>query len=163
MKTGPLLLCAVALLSAPRASAQEAQGFAELRVAAFPGAGGEAWQVVQRVRPTLKTALSERITLVATIEGALAQGRNPAAEIERILRESGAAALPGVSFPAYENRLLRINGSDDYLDVDRLYLDAYGESFDLRVGRQALNWGSGQFFNPTDPFPQVLLAEPWRP
>jgi hypothetical protein len=25
-----------------------------------------------------------------------------------------------------------------------------------------LSWGSAQFFNPTDPFPQVLFTEPWR-
>ena len=47
--------------------------------------------------------------------------------------------------------------------VDRLFVDLYQGPYDLRLGRQSLHWGSAQFFNPTDPFPEVLLAEPWRP
>ena len=65
-------------------------------------------------------------------------------------------------WPEYENSWLRIDGAGNYLAVDRLYIDAYAGALDVRVGRQALNWGSAQFFNPTDPFPEVLLAEPWR-
>ncbi len=164
MKDGPLsiALAALVLLAARPAHAQEAQGFAEVRASAFPGADGQLWQVVERVRPTLKAELVERVTLVATVEAALAQGRNPVSELERTLESSGSQ-FPGAVWPRYENALLRVNGGDDYLDVDRLYVDVYGEAFDLRLGRQALNWGSAQFFNPTDPFPEVLLAEPWRP
>jgi hypothetical protein len=148
------------------ARAQEGQGFAEVRVGFFPGAEGKQWQVVERVRPTLKQSLLDRISLVTTVEAGLAQGRDSTEELERVLRESGLGPMidsGAIPLPRYENSFLRINGADNYLDVDRLYLDVYGEHFDLRVGRQALNWGSGQFFNPTDPFPQVLLAEPWRP
>ena len=39
----------------------------------------------------------------------------------------------------------------------------YQPGFDVRIGRQALQWGSALFVNPTDPFPQVLFTEPWRP
>lgn len=154
-----LLLSAVFALAA---QGQEGQGFAEVRLALFPGVEGKLWQVVERVRPTLKTELSERVRLVATIEAGLSQGRNTQEELERVFAGSGLPS-PLSDSSSFANRTLRINGSDDYLDVDRLYFDFYGERFDLRAGRQALNWGSAQFFNPTDPFPEVLLAEPWRP
>jgi len=162
--------CAALLLGAlPGAlHAQEStgsQGFAELRLSLFPGADGQAWQLVERVRPTLTAELSERIKLVATVEAGLRQGRDLTRELERTLE---ASALGPVlqelqcRWPRYENTLLRIDGAADYLYVDRLYLDVYAGALDVRVGRQALNWGSAQFFNPTDPFPEVLLAEPWR-
>lgn len=146
--------------------AQEGRGFGELRVSMFPGASGDAWQLVERMRPTLSTDISERIKLVATIEAAIHQGRNNGAELERTLRESDFGPLLTAAeceFPSWQNSILRVNGAQDYLAVDRLYIDTYTDFADVRVGRQALNWGSAQFFNPTDPFPQVLLAEPWRP
>jgi hypothetical protein len=46
--------------------------------------------------------------------------------------------------------------------VERLYLDAWLPFADVRVGRQAINWGSAFFVNPTDPFPEVLITAPWR-
>jgi hypothetical protein len=51
---------------------------------------------------------------------------------------------------------------DDVLSVERLFVDVYLPAVDVRVGRQALNWGSGLVLNPTDLFGEVLLAEPWR-
>lgn len=137
--------------------ATEGQGFAELRLSGFPGADGDLWQVVERVRPTLETSLGERVKLVAVIEAGLAQGRDDPQELRRIFETVGCTS------PRHENDLLHINGAHDYLDVDRLYLDVYGKGVDLRVGRQSVNWGSARFLNPTDPFPEVLLTEPWRP
>lgn len=148
------------------ALAQEPRGFAEARLALTPGVSGQSWQLVERVRPTFTAEFSKRLALVATVEAGLAQGRDTNTELDRLLRDQGFGAWldsSGWTAPEHRNRLLRIDGSDDYLDVDRLYLDFYGRQFDLRVGRQALNWGSARFFNPTDPFPEVLLAEPWRP
>ena len=147
------------------ARAQEGRGYAEVRASFYPGASGQAWQLVERVRPTFDYALTERIKLVTTVEAGLRQGRDLSRELERTLRDSALAPLLDAAqcrWPSYENRTLRINDAGDYLDVDRLYLDVYDAAFDLRAGRQALNWGSAQFFNPTDPFPEVLLAEPWR-
>jgi hypothetical protein len=166
MKPSVSICGVLALLSAASVSAQEAQGFGELRLSLFPGASGKKWQLVERVRPTLDAELHERVKLVVTLEAALAEGRDISAELERALRQSDFGPLLeelGCRWPAHTNRTFRINGADDYLDVDRLYLDAYFGKVDLRVGRQALNWGSAQSFNPTDPFPEVLFAEPWRP
>ena len=154
------------MLAPAAAGAQEALGFAEVRAAVSPGAGGQIWQLVERVRPTLVSQLAERVKLVATIEAGLVQGRNPTRELERELRASELGPLleaAGCRWPSYQNGPLRVDGAADYLDVDRLYLDLYAGALDLRLGRQPLNWGSAQFFNPTDPFPEVLLAEPWRP
>lgn len=153
-KDGPIVLAALVLFAGAQAHPQEALGFGELRLQLFPGVTGKQWQLVERVRPSLSSSLSERVTLIATVEAGLVQGRHTGEEV---------AALLGVPAPPHRNELLRIDGAGDYLYVDRLHVDYYGEGFDLRVGRQALNWGSAQFFNPTDPFPEVLLAEPWRP
>lgn len=162
----PLALALMLSLLAGSARAQEGQGFAELRLSLFPGASGDKLQVVERLRPTFQTELRERVKLVATLEAGLAQGRRTEVELERALRRAGLGALVDEGrccAPAHENGALRISRAGDYLDVDRLYLDVYAGLVDVRVGRQALQWGSAQFFNPTDPFPEVLLAEPWRP
>jgi len=147
-------------------AAEEGQGFAELRGAASLGVSGEHLQFVERVRPTFTSQLSERIKLVATIEAALTEGRNLQDELRRTFDEAGLAPLfaqAGCTWPEPASSFFHVTGASDYLSVDRLYLDWYGEAVDVRAGRQALHWGSAQFFNPTDPFPEVLLAEPWRP
>ena len=159
-------LFALALVGAGSALAQDAQGFAEIRASLFPGAAGEKLQLTQRLRPTFETELIERVKLVATIEAVLSQGRDPSEQLEQALRQSELGPLldaAGCRWPAPRNATLRLDGADDYLDVDRLFVDAYIGEVDVRMGRQALNWGSAQFFNPTDPFPEVLFAEPWRP
>ncbi len=168
MRAIQVRVCALALiaLAAPAGAAVETPGFAEVRAAAAPGASGRLWQLVERVRPTFSSELTPRLKLVATVEAGLVQGRDPADEVERTLRASELGPLLEMAmcrWPQHANGPLHIDNAHDYLDVDRLYLDLYAGVLDLRLGRQALNWGSAQFFNPTDPFPEVLLAEPWRP
>jgi hypothetical protein len=148
------------------ASAEEARGFVELRGSLFPGAAFDKLQLVERARPTFTTELAERVKLVATVEADLAQGRDTGVVVDRLLRTQGFGPLldaAGCGPAPHANSFLRIDGASDVLEVDRLYVDVYREAFDVRVGRQAINWGSARFFNPTDPFPEVLLAEPWRP
>ena len=138
--------------------------FVELRGAYLPGAKGNTLQMVARARLTFESAVRDHWTLVSTVEAALQHGRNLATEVERTLRESDfGPLLEGCTFSEAINPWLGVSSADDYLDVDRLYADYYSEQFDLRVGRQAIFWGSAQFINPTDPFFQFLLAEPWRP
>ncbi len=160
------LLAAAVCGFAPAASAQETLGFGELRLSVFPGVSGDAWQLVERLRPTFEAELHERAKLVATVEAGLVQGRDTTRELERTLRQSDFGPLldaAGCEWPAHRNQRLRLSDADDYLEVDRLYLDMYAGALDARLGRQAITWGSAQFFNPTDPFPEVLFTEPWRP
>lgn len=162
----PARSLALALLAASTAVAEEPRGFVELRGALFPGAAGDKLQVVERARPTFQAELSKRVKLVATVEAGFAQGRDTATVLDRVLRQSELGPLYEAAAcepTPHENGTLRIDSAHDYLEVDRLYVDLYDPRVDVRVGRQALTWGSARFFNPTDPFPQVLLTEPWRP
>jgi hypothetical protein len=161
-----LFLCAILGRPATLAAQDQGQTFAEARLSLFPGASGQQWQMVQRLRPTLQTRLWDRSTLVVTVEARLTQGRDNGCELQRILEESDFAPLlelAGCQWPDRGHRIFRVEEAGDYLEVDRLYLDLYRGAFDLRLGRQSIQWGSAQFFNPTDPFPEVLLTEPWRP
>lgn len=158
-----LLLCAVLLCAAPALAAEDR--FLELRAAYTPGTTGKHMQLVSRARLTFESSL-DNWTLVGTVEAALQTGRSLSEELERTLRCSDfGPVLEGANcqFHQHTNRVLGISSADGYLDVDRLYADYYHEYFDVRLGRQAIYWGSAQFINPTDPFFQFLLAEPWRP
>ncbi|MFK7929029.1 MAG: hypothetical protein AB8H79_12625 [Myxococcota bacterium] len=141
------------------AAAVDTDGFAEVRVQAYTGVEGAPVAVIERFRPTFSADLSDRISLSSTLELGLNQGWRADVRARRLLEDANVLA------PSEEpsNPILRIDELSDYLYVDRLYVDAYTKYADIRVGRQALNWGSGFVVNPSDPFPQVLLTEPWKP
>lgn len=155
---GPAACLAAWCLLAGPAQAQDLSGFGELRVQGQLGVDGPPVQVVERFRPTFTGHLGERARLETTLEVALAQGRHQEAEVRRIIEEATGLELPAKKLPA-----LNIDGVDDVLSVERLYADVYLPWADLRVGRQSITWGSALMINPTDPFPELLLAEPWRP
>ena len=147
------------------ALAQEASGFAELRFQADVGVDGDWWSLVERARPELKAEIIDRLVIAVTVEAAFSQGRRLADEVERTLRGSELGPLldaGGCTFPDEENEVLGISSAGDTFSVERLFLDLYLPWVDLRLGRQALQWGSAFMINPTDPFPEVLLTEPWR-
>ncbi len=149
------------------AHAAEVQGFAEVRAAYSVGADGVPWQMIERIRPELSADFSDRVRVSTTVEVAFSQGRRLQTEVQRTIDESDFGPLlelAGCEWPEPpKNEFLGIGDVQSYLRVERLYLDWYHPKFDLRVGRQALNWGSAVLINPTDPFPEVLLTEPWRP
>lgn len=148
------------------AIAQDGGGFAELRWSLYPGAEGKVWQTVERVRPSFETEIIDRVAMVGTVEAGLHQGRDTSTVVRRLLAKSDLGPLlraADCTWQEHTNTHLGIDRASDYLEVSRLYLDIYSAHIDLRIGRQALNWGSAQFLNPTDPFPEVLFAEPWRP
>jgi hypothetical protein len=158
----------IALLAMAWASAQEVQveGFAELRGSYALGVDGKPWQLIQRVRPEMSASLSERVSLTSTVEASLVEGRWLQEEVQRTFDESDLGPIleeGGCEWPAPpENEWAHVEEVSDWLRVDRLYVDWYQPKFDLRVGRQPLQWGSAMLINPTDPFPEVLFIEPWR-
>jgi hypothetical protein len=160
-----LVLAAMAALAAPPAAS--ADGYVELRGSYSTGVDGVPYQLVERVRPELTLPLSDRVILGTTVEGSLVEGRNLQTELQRAIDDSELGEFLttyyGCTWPDDpKNRLFRVDTADDYLAVDRLYVDVYEKDFDLRVGRQALQWGSALLMHPTDPFPEVLFVEPWR-
>ncbi len=159
-----------------QAAAQEVTGLAELRLQQQFGVTGVPWQLTERFRPEFSAPLGERLSLTTTVDLSFAQGRRLQDEVQGVFEASDLFTigyLPGsidslwnigsCSWPdPASNEALGISQAGDYLAVDRLYADAYLKGADVRIGRQAVQWGSAQLVNPTDPFPEVLFVEPWR-
>lgn len=147
------------------APAQEMRGFTEIRASGAVGVEGTPWSVVERVRPTLQVPVMPRVQLTTTLELWTSQGRH----LPDALRTSLLGGDVGPVIEAFCDWPRSLDAAEGVSDagrgaaVDRLYLDLFLPAVDLRIGRQALQWGSGFFLNPTDPLPQVLFAEPWRP
>ena len=135
----------------------DVSGLAEVRVAGLVGVDGVPWQGVARLRPTLDVGWGDRFRASATVELGLAEGRDNAAQAAAAFGAIARAAGAGLQDDGGTRRWQGAVG------LDRLFADVYLKKVDLRVGRQALQWGSGQLINPTDPLPQVLFAEPWKP
>ena len=155
-----------AIAIAASAHGADVEGFTELRAQLSTGVEGQPVFFIERFRPTFDADLGDRFTLSATIEAQLTQGRRTQTELQRTLEDSDLGPLldqAECAWPTEDNEVLGISEATDVLWVDRLYVDAYLPGADIRVGRQALNWGSAFMVNPTDPFPQVLLLEPWKP
>ncbi|MFT4623691.1 MAG: hypothetical protein ACI8PZ_002347 [Myxococcota bacterium] len=154
------------LLACTLALAQDVDGFAEVRLQAYAGVDGAVpLFAVERFRPSFSAPLGERIMLATTIEAGLGQGwTTQSAFADLAQRESlDPVVLDALAATDESNDLFRISQANDYLAVDRLTLEFQWSAADLRLGRQALNWGSGFAVNPSDPFPEVLLTEPWKP
>jgi len=137
MKLHPFCICVLIVLSAGAGRA-ELLGYAEARGFGLAGvsAGDKMnYIILERVRPTFTDDLEPvpHTSLTVTAQLYFQQGRNHP-EIEEM---------------------------DDYLTIERLYLDSFFESFDLRIGRQAVNWGSALIWNPTDLFREVFLTDYW--
>ncbi len=137
MKLGrSAILAALFGALAARSAGAALSGYAAVRYFYLDGvAGGDNYLLDERLRPTFTETLDslQEVTLTVTPQLLLKQGRNapPIAEV------------------------------DDYLTVERLYLDAALPRVGLRLGRQELHWGSGKFWNPTDVFRETFLADYW--
>ena len=136
-------------------------GYLEVRTQVASGVEGEPLLVTERFRPSLESKPWERVEIHATVEAALAQGRDESVAAWELVNEAVGDLLEvgGCSLPAPAPR---VESMDDVLSVERLFVDLYLPAVDVRVGRQALNWGSALVLNPTDLFGEVLLSEPWR-
>lgn len=147
----------------------QSRGYLELR-ASTSNTDGTPWQTVERSRPSLFVTPTDRIKFTVTPQLIFTQGRYEVGEFFDLLAEPIESNLPqdmsledvieGCDWDIQTER--EIDEVEDFLTLERLMLDIYHPKFDLRVGRQALNWGSAQFFNPTDVLAQNLLATPWQ-
>ena len=117
-------------------------GFAELRAHSFRSGQRSHYDFSELLRTDFHLQFTERVLASATVEAGLTQQRT---FDDRAAHSSGMRTT-----------------SSGYLELERLFMDAYLPAADLRVGRQAVNWGSAFLVNPTDPFPELLETEPWR-
>lgn len=145
------------------------RGYFELR-SSYANTEGTSWQTTERARPTVFVTPTDRIKLSITPQLIFTQGRYEVGEFFDVLSGPLEESLPQdmTIDELIENcdwdieREREIDELNDTLSLERLTLDIYHPRFDLRVGRQALRWGSAQFFNPTDVLSQNLLASPWQ-
>ncbi len=138
----------------------ELGGYAEVRAMVMLDVEGTPWTAIEKVRPTLEISPADRVRAVATVEGALAQGRETSDELALFLENSDV----GPDLAEYCTRVEAYHFEDvrEYLTVERLYVDFTGEKVDFRLGRQAVNWGSALVFHPSDLVSEVVASEPWR-
>ena len=125
-------------------------------------------QFTERFRSTSKWYLSDSLKIELTPQVSWTQGRYELGEYINLLEDPLEREL-GRSFDqiaeecSWEVERERThNELSDVLDFPRLFLDLQTDIFDLRFGKQSLNWGVGQFFNPTNVLAENLLATPWQ-
>ncbi len=139
----------------------ELGGYAEVRGSWQFGVDGQEWNLVERVRPRFEIAPAERLTAQVVVEAGFQQGRDVAFETADLLLDSpvgdllDAASCTYVDTPVYGQ-------ASEYLRVERLHVDLNLPAIDLTIGRQAVNWGSGLVFRPSDLYTEVVATEPWR-
>jgi hypothetical protein len=162
-----------ALFTGGGLDAVSVRGYVEAR-GAYTNADMTHWSTTERFRPTMKVYLWDRVSVLATGEARLDQGRYDTGEFLEAFRGSIESSLRDLSGngPSLEE-VIETCGWDislersytttsDVLSMERLYVDFTLPAADIRLGRQSVNWGSALFLNPSDIFQQVLLAEPWQ-
>lgn len=158
-----LLLFPLAAHSSPISN----KGYLETRFSYLDSAGA-SWQTTQRFRSTTEIAFSELLSLEITPQISFTQGRYEFGEylslLEKPLQEELGQGLnetiEDCEWDLEQERT--INELSDVLTIPRLFLDLQTDAFDLRIGTQALNWGVGQFFNPSNILSENLLSTPWQ-
>ena len=128
--------CLALSFAAPRASADDAwsvRGYAELRLYDYLGAETEPFEADVRVRPHFTFTFDDDSLIVFEPELRRGFGRGDDA------------------FDDWE----------DQVGIERLFAEVSLHGTRLTVGKQAVNWGSGQVFNPTDVFDDVFLRDVW--
>lgn len=149
------------------------RGYTEVR-GTYNDTAVAPWTLTERLRPTMKIYLWDRVSLTTTAEARLDQGRYDTGVFVEAFRTSIESSLRDLAGngPSLEEVIdtcewdvslnREIDTVSDVLALERLYLDFTLPAADLRIGRQPINWGSALFLNPSDIFQQVLLAEPWQ-
>ena len=138
----------------------ELAGYAEVRAMYQVDVEGTPWLAVERVRPTFSITPADRVRAFVAVEGELDQGRDTSDELVKYLDTTDVG--PKLDEYCTKNENYHFDDVREYLTVERLYVDFTGEKVDLRIGRQAVNWGSALVFHPTDLYNEVVASEPWR-
>ena len=138
----------------------ELAGYAEVRASYQVDIEGTPWQTVERVRPSFHIQAAPRVSATAIVEGTLYQGRDTSKALFDFLSDSSLG--PSLDEYCTATESYQFDDIHDYLTVERLFVDFEGERVDVRVGRQAVNWGSALVFHPTDVVNEVIASEPWR-
>ncbi|MBL91391.1 MAG: hypothetical protein CMH56_06205 [Myxococcales bacterium] len=146
-------ISAIGLIPQP-GQAQDTQvdsyGYAETTVMSFV-AEEDAWAYMHaRYRPTFEATLNDRLVLSSSFS---LTGRH---HTSQDFFWTDCAPDQTCFFPS------RFGHENGLFELERFFLDYYGEQTDIRVGRQALFWGSGLLWNPTNPFRQLLAFSPWE-
>lgn len=143
------------------------RGYLETRFS-YANLDQSPWQLTERFRSTSKWYLNDSLKLQITPQVSWTQGRYEFGEYIDLLEDPLAQEF-GLSFDQVIEdceweieRERTVNEVWDVLSLPRLFLDIQTQKFDLRIGKQALNWGVGQFFNPTNVLVENLLATPWQ-
>lgn len=142
-------------------------GYTEVR-GTWANVSGTAWTTQQRLRPTLKIYPADRISLRLTVEAQHNQGRHDATDFVNFVDEAVQEQLDLNLAQVEELTGCHISANpavesvSDVVSIERFFLDFNRSSMDLRIGRQAIAWGSAIGINPTDVFSEFLLSEPWR-
>ena len=139
----------------------ELAGYAEVRAAVAIGAEGFPLEVIERVRPRIEVAPTDRMTVTVVVEGAQAQGRDAVDEAAELLLDSEIRTALDEAGCSY-TPTSKYTTASEYLSVERLSVDLNLPAVDLTIGRQAITWGSSLVTHPTDPFPEVIATEFWR-
>lgn len=152
----------------PSWKAFSGRGYLEVR-GSWTDADGTHWQLSERLRPSGSVAVSDRLSLHGTVEASVLQGRHAPDEARAVLEQG---VIDGSGFDSLDRALevvgctldteRRYDSVGDVVTLDRLHADLNLPAVDLRLGRQAVSWGSARVFNPTDVFAEYILAEPWR-
>jgi len=160
-----------ALFTGGGADAVIFRGYVEAR-GTWTDAETTHWGATQRLRPTMKVYLWDRVSLKATGEARIDQGRYDTGEFLYAFEDVLPSDLSGENQLTYDELIDRCawdldidrtyDEVGDVLSLERLFLDVNLAAVDLRFGRQSVNWGSALFLNPSDIFQQVLIAEPWQ-
>lgn len=126
------------IMSSPSAAGAEVYGYLEARWLRIEGVSHEFPEYVtaERFRPTLVEELD-------SVKGV------------------SVTATPEFHLFQIEDDPPDIHETDDYLTVERLYADVDAGPARIRLGRQAVNWGSALLWNPTDLFQEVFLTDYW--
>lgn len=144
----------------------ELGGYLEWRTSGQLGVTGDPLTFTERVRPSFEIApvegvLAGRLKAETVIEASLTEGRDAGRELADTLTDSELGPLLSAAGCSYDPEP-RYASIGDVLSVERLHVDFNLRAVDIKVGRQAVRWGSGLFFHPTDLYAEVLLTEPWR-